>query len=73
MTVLLLLIAVAAMSALIGWAISNSRQDAREEAMRREIERVQHSFEASLVRREADLRRLAGTLIETLKNGNKPN
>jgi hypothetical protein len=72
MNVLLLLIAVAAVSTLIGWAIANGRQEAREEAMQREMERVRHSFEASLARREADLRRLTGALIETMQNGTKP-
>lgn len=68
MEILALIIALTAAGIGIGWGLSTSRQAAREEAMQREADRVRHAFEASLARREADVRRLTSAVIDTLRN-----
>jgi hypothetical protein len=69
--ILVLLIALVTVGIWTGCAFSNSRQVAREEAMQRELERMRHSIDANLARREADLRRMVGVVIEAIRN-NRP-
>lgn len=71
MNLLILLLALTTICSLAGLAIVTARRSDREESMALEAERLRRSLEATMARREDDVRRLIGVLLESIRSADK--